>query len=417
RARIVVAGAARDTWCRRRRRRGSPARWSAGSSMAALAEAVSSSAGGPAAGGGSSRQEKSLGLLTTKFVSLLQEAKDGVLDLKAAADTLAVRQKRRIYDITNVLEGIDLIEKKSKNSIQWKGVGAGCNTKEVIDRLRYLEAEIEDLELKEKELDQQKLWLQQSIKNVMDDSTNNQFSYVTHEDICNCFNGDTLLAIQAPCGTQLEVPIPEMGQNGQKKYQISLKSSSGPIHVLLINKESSSSTPVVFPVPPPDDLAQPPSQPATPVTPQKPTASTENPSEQHDINQEQHLPHTPVTDTSSDNSVQENNTTPATPYSSLPDSLLYTSLATDATQTTASSNDYQALLPLDVSCILKPNSFDIAKMDEPTGTISSDIIDELMSSDVFPLLRLSPTPGDDYNFNLDDNEGVCDLFDVQILNY
>uniref|UniRef100_A0A8C5BB32 E2F/DP family winged-helix DNA-binding domain-containing protein n=1 Tax=Gadus morhua TaxID=8049 RepID=A0A8C5BB32_GADMO len=66
-----------------------------------------------------SRHEKSLGLLTTKFVTLLQEAKDGVLDLKAAADTLAVRQKRRIYDITNVLEGIGLIEKKSKNSIQW----------------------------------------------------------------------------------------------------------------------------------------------------------------------------------------------------------------------------------------------------------------------------------------------------------
>ena len=37
-----------------------------------------------------------------------------------AADQLAVRQKRRIYDITNVLEGIGLIEKKSKNSIQWK---------------------------------------------------------------------------------------------------------------------------------------------------------------------------------------------------------------------------------------------------------------------------------------------------------
>lgn len=41
----------------------------------------------------------------------------------------------------------------------------------------------------------------------------------------------------------------------------------------------------------------------------------------------------------------------------------------------------------------------------------------LFPSAVFPLLRLSPTPGDDYNFNLDDNEGVCDLFDVQILNY
>uniref|UniRef100_A0A8C5TI51 E2F transcription factor 5 n=1 Tax=Malurus cyaneus samueli TaxID=2593467 RepID=A0A8C5TI51_9PASS len=284
------------------------------------------------------------------FVSLLQEAKDGVLDLKAAADTLAVRQKRRIYDITNVLEGIDLIEKKSKNSIQWKGVGAGCNTKEVIDRLRYLEAEIEDLELKEKELDQQKLWLQQSIKNVMDDSTNHQYPFKLIVYICNCFNGDTLLAIQAPCGTQLEVPRPEMGHNGQKKYQINLKSSSGPIHVLLINKESSSSKPTVFPVPPPDDLAQPPSQPAAPATPLKQATAPPDPPE-HDLKQAQELPQTA-----------------------------------------------HVLL-----------SF--------TGNISGDIIDELMSSDVFPLLRLSPTPGDDYNFNLDDNEGVCDLFDVQILNY
>ncbi|KAM5315498.1 transcription factor E2F5 isoform 2-T2 [Glossophaga mutica] len=304
--------------------------------------------GGPV--GGSSRHEKSLGLLTAKFVSLLQEAQDGVLDLKAAADTLAVRQKRRIYDITNVLEGIDLIEKKSKNSIQWKGVGAGCNTKEVLERLRDLKAEIEDLELKERELDQQKSWLQQSIKNVMDDSINSRFSYVTHEDICSCFNGDTLLAIQAPSGTQLEVPIPEMGQNGQKKYQINLKSHSGPIHVLLINKESSSSQPMVFPVPPPDDLTQPSSPPSTPQTPHKPSPATRSPPEQPTPEKDQGPQHVPATDLAS-------------------------------------------------------------------GSISGDIIDELMSSDVFPLLRLSPTPADDYNFNLDDNEGVCDLFDVQILNY
>ncbi|XP_005361892.1 transcription factor E2F5 [Microtus ochrogaster] len=269
---------------------------------------------------------------------------------KQAADTLAVRQKRRIYDITNVLEGIDLIEKKSKNSIQWKGVGAGCNTKEVIDRLRFLKAEIEDLELKERELDQQKLWLQQSIKNVMEDPINNRFSYVTHEDICDCFNGDTLLAIQAPSGTQLEVPIPEMGQNGQKKYQINLKSHSGPIHVLLINKESSSSKPVVFPVPPPDDLTQSSSQSSTSGTPQKSTMAAQNMPEQ---------------------------------------------------QVSERSQSFQPIPATEIS----------------SGSISGDIIDELMSSDVFPLLRLSPTPADDYNFNLDDNEGVCDLFDVQILNY
>ena len=33
---------------------------------------------------------------------------------------LQVKQKRRIYDITNVLEGIGLIEKRNKNCIKWK---------------------------------------------------------------------------------------------------------------------------------------------------------------------------------------------------------------------------------------------------------------------------------------------------------
>lgn len=37
-----------------------------------------------------SRHEKSLGLLTTKFVSLLQQAHDGVLDLKQVMDVYFV---------------------------------------------------------------------------------------------------------------------------------------------------------------------------------------------------------------------------------------------------------------------------------------------------------------------------------------
>ena len=40
-----------------------------------------------------SRHEKSLGLLTAKFVALLQEAKDGVLDLKMVNRSLF----RRLY--------------------------------------------------------------------------------------------------------------------------------------------------------------------------------------------------------------------------------------------------------------------------------------------------------------------------------
>ena len=58
-------------------------------------------------------------------MTLLKESQGGILDLKVAGDALNVRQKRRIYDITNVLEGIGLIEKRNKNCIVWKGAVEG----------------------------------------------------------------------------------------------------------------------------------------------------------------------------------------------------------------------------------------------------------------------------------------------------
>jgi len=51
-------------------------------------------------------------------MDLVKRAPDGVLDLNDVATALGV-QKRRVYDITSVLDGIDLIQKRSKNHIQW----------------------------------------------------------------------------------------------------------------------------------------------------------------------------------------------------------------------------------------------------------------------------------------------------------
>lgn len=65
------------------------------------------------------RYDTSLSLLTKKFINLVEDSNDGVVDLNVASEKLEV-QKRRIYDITNVLEGIGILEKKSKNNIQWK---------------------------------------------------------------------------------------------------------------------------------------------------------------------------------------------------------------------------------------------------------------------------------------------------------
>ena len=67
-----------------------------------------------------------------------------------------MKQKRRIYDITNVLEGIGLIEKKNKNCIQWRGAVPGSNTQESVDRLAVLKEENERLDEFEKIVDQHK---------------------------------------------------------------------------------------------------------------------------------------------------------------------------------------------------------------------------------------------------------------------
>ena len=59
-----------------------------------------------------SRYDTSLGLLTKKFVDLLEATSDGIIDLNVASVQLNV-QKRRIYDVVNVLEGIGILEKVS----------------------------------------------------------------------------------------------------------------------------------------------------------------------------------------------------------------------------------------------------------------------------------------------------------------
>eukprot|EP00955_Chlamydomonas_euryale_P096682 365027-Chlamydomonas_euryale.AAC.9 len=70
------------------------------------------------------RHDHSLGKITKEFMDLLNTCENGDIDRNAAATTLNVK-KRRIYDITNVLEGIGLLKKKSKNLVHWVPAGDG----------------------------------------------------------------------------------------------------------------------------------------------------------------------------------------------------------------------------------------------------------------------------------------------------
>lgn len=184
------------------------------------------------------RYDTSLGKLTKKFVELMKSAPDGVLDLNRAAEHLDV-QKRRIYDITNVLEGINLIVKKSKNNIQWTGGNMllDCcedDDDEMLDVIGSY-SELADLEAKENSLDQLIQSCTAQLRMLTDDLENGRHAYVTCHDIraIAAFRHDTVMAIKAPPETRLEVPDPS------RNIQLWLKSKNGPVDVFLCPHEAS----------------------------------------------------------------------------------------------------------------------------------------------------------------------------------
>ncbi|KAL6506488.1 hypothetical protein OROGR_024669 [Orobanche gracilis] len=197
---------------------------------------------------GPCRYDNYLGLLTKKFIHLIKHSEDGIIDLNKAADTLEV-QKRRLYDITNVLEGIGLIEKKIKNRFQWKGVD-DLKLGEADDI--SLQEEIENWNMMEGRLDERirsqprplsrrpfSQEMQKKLSGLSEDENNQKWLFVTEEDIksLSCFQNETLIAIKAPHGTTLEVPNPdETAYHPHMRYRIILRSTMGPIDVYLVSR-------------------------------------------------------------------------------------------------------------------------------------------------------------------------------------
>ncbi|XP_045332062.1 transcription factor E2F2 [Leopardus geoffroyi] len=204
----------------------------------------------PKSPGEKTRYDTSLGLLTKKFIYLLSESKDGVLDLNWAAEVLDV-QKRRIYDITNVLEGIQLIRKKAKNNIQWVGRGMFEDPTRPGKR-QQLGQELKELMSTEQALDQLIQTCSLNFKHLTEDKANKRLAYVTYQDIraVGSFKEQTVIVVKAPPQTRLEVP-----DRSEENLQIYLKSTQGPIEVYLCPEEVQElDSPTKEPFPSPSPL-------------------------------------------------------------------------------------------------------------------------------------------------------------------
>ncbi|XP_070843517.1 transcription factor E2F3-like [Chaetodon trifascialis] len=173
-----------------------------------------------------SRQDVSLGLLTQRFLKLLLASPDSSVDLRQAAASLETC-RRRVYDITNILDGISLIQKESANRIKWIG---RCPISSLLwKNQRTFQREVENLKLVEDKLDSLIKSCAQQLFNMTDDVESAALAYVTHKDVIRlrAFQEQTLIMVKAPEETKLEIPAPK-----EDSIQIHLKAGFGPIVVV-----------------------------------------------------------------------------------------------------------------------------------------------------------------------------------------
>ncbi|XP_077166928.1 transcription factor E2F6 isoform X2 [Paroedura picta] len=172
------------------------------------------------------RYDGSLVQLTRRFMDLVKTAPEGVLDLNEVSRMLGVR-KRRVYDITNVLDGIRLIQKRSKNHIH------GSDIRQITKRTpehQKLRDELYDLTAMEEALDELIKDCAHQLFDLTDDKENARLAYITYQDIrsIQTFQEQIVIAIKAPEETKMEVPAPK-----EDCIEVRLRSTKGPIDVYL----------------------------------------------------------------------------------------------------------------------------------------------------------------------------------------
>ncbi|OAG31910.1 transcription factor E2F3 [Nematocida displodere] len=178
-----------------------------------------------------SRAESSLGVITKRFLDLLKESPQMELDLNYAAKLLEIH-KRRLYDITNVLEGIGYIKKKLKNNVKYIG-GQGdvrCHTcgGTSIETTKDT-SEVSRLLKKEQEIDARTAEVNSELHTLANQEENIKLAYITYTDLKSIENlsSVSLFAVKTPQGTILDFPDSE----NYGESLLTLTSTTGKIDV------------------------------------------------------------------------------------------------------------------------------------------------------------------------------------------
>ena len=160
------------------------------------------------------RVETSLGELTKNFVNYIKTSGRKTININDLVHELKVK-KRRIYDITNVLEGIGYIQKHAKNEISW------IKNDVFLPQIKTLQETLKNLENEEIEIDQNIEIIKNKFNFISQQEEFNKFGYITFNDLNDLSSNEKfdLLAIKAPKGTLVDIIDPNEAKNSYNKLK------------------------------------------------------------------------------------------------------------------------------------------------------------------------------------------------------
>ncbi|VDO98851.1 unnamed protein product [Soboliphyme baturini] len=185
----------------------------------------------------STRYDSSLHLLTKKFIALFDHSKDKVVDLNVAAYTLRV-PKRRIYDITNVLEGISLISKIEKSKCMWRD-HTPCDDVVVSSAEQFPDCAHGDdycPSVSERTLDVLLREVEEIFFRAFNCTDFSRYAYVRYDDLAvmdNEYADENFIILKAPANAVLEVPVPIAPSGKPSVFEMIIRSNSNvPVEVI-----------------------------------------------------------------------------------------------------------------------------------------------------------------------------------------
>lgn len=190
----------------------------------------------------SSRAENSLHSLTKKFFEYLKMTYPRPINTNSLASFLCV-SKRRVYDVTNILEGLGYLKKRSVNSLEWTG---GDFNQFLSDKENdpfsqnniYSDQTVENqdlnmLEIEESALDREINELNINVQSMLQQESSITNAFVNHDDLLNIptLSNKLVFVVKAPPETFLE------NKDTNKEFAIEMNVNNDKIDVFYISDE------------------------------------------------------------------------------------------------------------------------------------------------------------------------------------